>query len=62
MSFRPNHRQPLPQPRAEASVRAWSVDRDPGHGVKAIAVLPLSYAFVLETSAYASDPNGGVVV
>lgn len=62
MSFRPNHRQPLPQPCAEAGVRAWSVDRDLGNGVKANAAMPLSYAFVLETRASASDPKRGVVV
>ncbi len=63
MSFRTHHRQPLPQPRAEAGVRAWSVGHEPGCvGVKALAAMPRPYAFVLDTSAHASDPGAGVVV
>jgi len=54
MSFRTNHRQPLPQPRAEASARArvWSRNGGDLRGMQSQAAV--------ETCA--SDPGGGVVI
>jgi hypothetical protein len=54
MSFRPNHRQSLPQPCAEAGVRAWLLTMQ--RGGKLIGVRPSA-----AVDAHASDPGGGVV-
>jgi len=54
MSFRTNHRKPLPQPCAEASARArvWSRNGGDLRGMQSLAAV----------ETYASDPGGGVVI
>jgi len=54
MSFRTNHRQPLPQPCAEAGARAWLQTMQ-----RSGKLIGEQLSAVVDTRA--SDPGGGVV-